>query len=450
MHIVITNNELTRLAKDAPALRRKHLQDMIEDAEGKSDAVRAQAILEILRHEAQKKSWRRINYSTRPPRGTAPTVIQVETPIGTTTYNTEEEIFDHSANHLSVRFCHAYTAPIYASSLLQELGPLGDTDNARRILEGTYEYPPDTDLWTRKYFEEAQHTYALLGDEEIDTTISVSDFQHFWQRADEKVSSSFSGGHFGHYKAASYSKDLSALHAAKLTACAQKGVVLSRWTVGLTVLLEKIPGDNRIHKMRGIVLVECDFNWYMKMVIARRMVKSAQEKDQVPMECFAKKGSNCINAVMTKIMFCDESRIHHHPTCIGGNNFADCHDRIAHPPASIALQSFGVPQPAIRVLLIAMQTMQFFLRTGFGESARSYGGSSEHPTLGLGQGNAAAGPSFLAISSLIVNSYLRQGHGARTRTSLTYRSFILAAVLYVDDTDNIHMTPEVTELRHRN
>lgn len=48
MHIVITNTELTRLAKDAPALRRQHLQDLIEDAEGTSDAVRAQAILEIL------------------------------------------------------------------------------------------------------------------------------------------------------------------------------------------------------------------------------------------------------------------------------------------------------------------------------------------------------------------------------------------------------------------
>jgi hypothetical protein len=109
--------------------------------------------------------------------------------------------------------------------------------------------------------------------------------------------------------------------------------------------------------MRGIVLVECDFNWYMKIVIAWRMLKSAQGKDQVPMECFAKKGSNCINAVMTKIMFCDESRTHHHPTCIGGNDFADCYDCIAHPPASIALQSFGIPCPAIHVLLIAMQTM---------------------------------------------------------------------------------------------
>ena len=165
--------------------------------------------------------------------------------------------------------------------------------------------------------------------------------------------------------------------------------------------------------MRGIVLVEGDFNYYMKAVLARRMLKSAQEKNQVPIECFAKKGSNCISAVMAKIMFCDESRIHHHPTCIGGNDFADCYDRMAHPPASIALQSFGLSQQVIRVLLIAMQTMRFFLRTGFGESSRSYGGSTENPTLSLGQGNAAAGPTFAAISSLIANAYLREGHGTR-------------------------------------
>jgi len=207
--------------------------------------------------------------------------------------------------------------------MLQDLGPLGDTDYALDILNGTYEYPPDTDIWTVKYFEEAQHTYALLGQEEIGTTISVANFQSFWQCADEKVSSLFSGGHFGHYKAASYSKDLSAFHAAKLTACGRKEVVLLRWTVGLTVLLEKTWGHNKIHKMRGIVLVECDFNWYMMIVIAWRRLKSAQGKDQVPLECFAKKGSNCINAVMKKIMFCNESRTHHHPTCIGGNDFAD-------------------------------------------------------------------------------------------------------------------------------
>jgi hypothetical protein len=170
------------------------------------------------------------------------------------------------------------------------------------------------------------------------------------------------------------------------------------------------------------------------------MLASAQEKDQIPIECFAKKGSNCINAVLTKVMFCDELRTHRHPTCIGGNNFGNCYDRISHPPASMALQSFGVLRTAIRVLLLAMQTMRLFLRTGYGNLDRSYEGLTEDRTLGLGQGNAVAGPGFLALSSLIGNAYLHNGHGTRTMTSLTYQLFILAAVLYVDDADNIHMT----------
>ena len=151
IQIAMTNTKISRLAKDASALRRQHLQDLIKDAEEKSDTVRAQAILEILRREAQKKKWRKINYSIRPPHGAAPTCIQVETPTGTTTYRTEDEIFDHSAHHLSLQFRHAFSAPIYASSLLQKLGPLGDTDCAQEILDGTFAYPPDTDLWTTKF-----------------------------------------------------------------------------------------------------------------------------------------------------------------------------------------------------------------------------------------------------------------------------------------------------------
>ncbi len=140
---------------------------------------------------------------------------------------------------------------------------------------------------------------------------------------------------------------------------------------------------------------------------------------------------------------CDESRIHHHPMCIGGNDFGDCYYRVAHPPASIALKSWGVGQVPIQILLSVMQTMRFFLRTGFGESAKSYGGSNEDCTLGLGQGNVAAGPGFLALSSLVVNTYLREGHGTRQVTSYSQCTLILVAVIYVDDTNLPHMTKEV-------
>jgi hypothetical protein len=72
----------------------------------------------------------------------------------------------------------------------------------------------------------------------------------------------------------------------------------------------------------------------------------------------------------------------------------NCYDRTAHPIAAILLQCFGVPQPAINVLLEMMETMQFFLHTRFGELATSYGGTHKERLAGFGQGNAAAGPGF--------------------------------------------------------
>jgi hypothetical protein len=76
--------------------------DLIGLAEQNYDTLQAQAIIEILQQEAQKKTWRRINYSTRPPRGGNPLAIQVETLTNLTTYDTEEEVFDHLADHLSI------------------------------------------------------------------------------------------------------------------------------------------------------------------------------------------------------------------------------------------------------------------------------------------------------------------------------------------------------------
>jgi len=72
---------------------------------------------------------------------------------------------------------------------------------------------------------------------------------------------------------------LSAMHAAYLTACARKGISLKRWGVGLTVLLEKITGNNFVHKLRAICLLEADFNWMNKMIFANQMIGMALERN---------------------------------------------------------------------------------------------------------------------------------------------------------------------------
>jgi hypothetical protein len=103
----------------------------------------------------------------------------------------------------------------------------------------------------------------------IATMITTKDFQDYWQHVDERTSSLFSGATFLHYKAASFHTMLLAMHAAYLTVCARKGIPLARWGIGLTVLLEKVVGNNFVHKLRAICLLEADFNWINKIIYAK-------------------------------------------------------------------------------------------------------------------------------------------------------------------------------------
>jgi hypothetical protein len=82
--------------------------------------------------------------------------------------------------------------------------------------------------------------------------------------------------------------------------------------------------------------------------------------------------------------------------------------------------------------------MRLFLRAGFGKSKTSYGESYKERLAGYGQGNAAAGPGFTAMSLIIVNAYFRDGFGARIYSSYYKCLLILAAVIYVNNTDLVH------------
>jgi len=92
IHIQITQHQLYRLAKDAPKLRRTHLMDLKKAAEEKGDTARASVILEILTREQERKKWRKINYTTRPPRGGAPITLRVQAGTTVNTYNGARDV----------------------------------------------------------------------------------------------------------------------------------------------------------------------------------------------------------------------------------------------------------------------------------------------------------------------------------------------------------------------
>ena len=99
---MVCDLKVKKISKDAPALRRQHLLDMILSAEDSGDSKCTKEILKIIQREAQKKRWKHINHLTRPPHGGTPLAIQVQTSTTVETRDTEENMCVHAAEHLSL------------------------------------------------------------------------------------------------------------------------------------------------------------------------------------------------------------------------------------------------------------------------------------------------------------------------------------------------------------
>jgi hypothetical protein len=140
------------------------------------------------------------------------------------------------------------------------------------------------DAHTRLLLEEAHTIFSSLSEEEVVDFVTTTDFQSFWKHADKNIQSLELGCHFGHNKAASYDRYISAMHCAKLTLAVTTGITLARRGRGLTVSLEKVFGNIYIDTMRVTCLLEADYNWLNKYAFTKRMMDRAFLEGIIPSE----------------------------------------------------------------------------------------------------------------------------------------------------------------------
>jgi hypothetical protein len=101
----------------------------------------------------------------------------------------------------------------------------------------------------------------------------------------------------------------------------------------------------------------------------------------------------------------------------------------------------------VKCYLLCIQTMKFFLRTGFGTATQSYGGTSQNLYMGLAQGSGASPAAWTAISTVMLAAYKHRGYGTFFTSAWSGIVLGIASLLYVDDTDLQHMCrdSEITE-----
>lgn len=86
-------------------------------------------------------------------------------------------------------------------------------------------------------------------------------------------------------------------------------------------------------------------------------------------------------------------------------------------------------------MLYTLQNMQYWIRIAYRDAKTSFGATSDDSYMGMGQGSGGSNPGCSCTFTPVVNAYKTKGYNAVMHSAWSRRIMLLAAVLYVDNTD---------------
>jgi hypothetical protein len=179
--------------------------------------------------------------------------------------------------------------------------------------------------------------------------------------------------------------------------------------------------------------MEANFYATNKIIYGQRMLQTARKYKLVPEEIYSERNRLADDRTLAKVLFYDIVCQTWLPVGISAVDAENCYDCIAHPVALMIFQAIGVPQEAVMYLLLTIQDMIFFLRTGFGDSKDYAGSTGGKKTQGVCQGNGAT-PAGLTVTSIdMIQAHKKKGHDMHLTCPKTKTSLHLAGTLFVDD-----------------
>ena len=232
-------------------------------------------------------------------------------------------------------------------ALRREAPYLSEEALAKAIITGTYKIPTDLDPATAMILKEiGKLGMKIVTCDNNEIIITPEDFKRFWKKVNEFTSSSMSGVHYGHYKAAIQDPPSTNVLAFQLTVIAPSGIPPESWSVGLQVMLEMIAGIGLVKKLRTIQLYEADFNCYNQFIFGRQAMQTLTDSGYIPEELFSQKRSTAEDAKFDKTLMADLSRQARQPMTVVSADAAYCYDRANHVIMSLvwlALTNGNIP-----------------------------------------------------------------------------------------------------------
>jgi hypothetical protein len=346
--------------------------------------------------------------------------------------------------HTVQRFRQHNETPFGSGERQVHLGEDCTWRDALELMHGTYDrelsaLSVEANAWL---LELKMKEFATAG-QLISTTISCTDWISGWKKMRESTASA-PGGHYGHYKTAAlvatlpedhadYTTLLAEIYAIMLSLPLKHGFAPTRWQTCIDAILEKIPGHPRIEKLRIIMLYEADFNFMLKLIWGKRLVRHAEHYKCLGTENKGSRaGYQSTDATLEKLLLYEYARLTRTSLITVDNDAKACYDRIIKPLAMLACMAVGLPLMAAAMHNKTHFGMKHHIKTRHG-TLTPYSGTATEALEGTGQGSGASPAIWLIYSVSLLSAFQKFSPGMKVSSPFEAMLITILAVFYVDD-----------------
>jgi len=346
--------------------------------------------------------------------------------------------------HTKQRFQQYSETPFGHGERRERLGTDCTSEDFQSLSEGTYDWELAslTDE-ARSWFQELKKRDYVNADGAISTCMTTDEWVSGWTKMRESTASA-PGGHFGHYKTAAvaarlpkkhedYFPELAEVYNIMQLLPAKHGFAPKRWRSCVDAVLEKIPGSPIIEKLRIIMLFEADFNFVLKSIWGRKLVRHAENNNALGNAAQgSRQGRQCNDASLEKLLIYNHTRLTRTSLVTIDNDAKSCYDRIIKSLAMVACVAYGLPMLAAAMHNRTHNGMKHRVKTRQGFFV-PYGGTEEDDLEGTGQGSGGSPAIWLIYSVTLLLAFRNYTKGIHIASPYENLLVFVVAILYVDD-----------------